>query len=86
MSFFNYVDSTDYDLTNEDMLRCCYDEVVAEYTDTGDIVMCNEKFLQDAARFKLEDFKNWMRPLFTLTTSRTAKATRRGRDTDVPPY
>ena len=46
MSFFNYVDSTDYDLTNEDMLRCCYDEVVAEYTDTGDIVMCNEKFLQ----------------------------------------
>ena len=64
MSFFNYVDSTDYDPTNEDMLRCCYDEVVAEYTDTGDIVMCNEKFLQDAARFKLEDFKNWMRPLF----------------------
>jgi len=64
MSFFNYVDSTDYDLTKEDMLRCCYDEVVAEYTDTGDIAMCGEKFLQDAARFKLEDFKNWMRPLF----------------------
>ena len=34
MSFFNYVDPTDYELTDKDMLRCCYDEVVAEYTDT----------------------------------------------------
>ena len=63
-SFFNYVDPSDYDMTEEDMLRCCYDEVVAEFTDTGDIVMCGEKFLQDAARFKLADFKDWMRPLF----------------------
>ena len=63
-SFFNYVDPSEYDITEEDMLRCCYDEVVAEFTDTGDIAMCGEKFLQDAARFKLADFKDWMRPLF----------------------
>ena len=24
----------------------CYDEVVAEYTDTGDITMCGEQFLE----------------------------------------
>ena len=64
MSFFNYVSLSDYDLTDQSMLQCCYDEVVAEYTDTGDIAMCGEQFLRDAARFKLEDFKNYMRPLF----------------------
>ena len=37
MSFFNYVSLSDYDLTDQSMLQCCYDEVVAEYTDTGDI-------------------------------------------------
>ena len=57
MSFFNYVSLSDYDLTDQSMLQCCYDEVVAEYTDTGDIAMCGEQFLRDAARFKLEDFK-----------------------------
>ena len=65
MSFFNYVDPTDYEHTDKDMLRCCYDGVVAEYTDTGDIVMCGDKFLQDAARFKLEDFKNWQRQVYS---------------------
>ena len=64
MSFFHYVDSTEYDLTNEDMLRCCYDEVVAEAKDTGDYPMYSEAALWSAASFKLEDFKNWMRPLF----------------------
>ena len=64
MSFFLYVDPTDYELTNEDMLRCCYDEVVAEAKDTGDFPMYSEAGLWSAASFKLEDFKNCMRPLF----------------------
>ena len=56
MSFFLYVDPTDYELTNEDMLRCCYDEVVAEAKDTGDFPMYSEAGLWSAASFKLEDF------------------------------
>ena len=72
MSFFNYVSLSDYDLTDQSMLQCCYDEVVAEYTDTGDIAMCGEQFLRDAARFKLEDFKNYMRPLFGIEKTHIA--------------
>ena len=64
MSFFHYVDHLDYELTEADMLRCCYDEVVAEAKDTGDFPMYSEAGLWSAASFKLQDFKNWMRPLF----------------------
>ena len=64
MSFFHYVEFTDYELTEADMLRCCYDEVVAEAKDTGDYPMYGEAALWSAASFKLQDFKNWMRPLF----------------------
>ena len=64
MSFFHYVDFADYELNNEDMLQCCYDEVVAEAKDTGDFPMYSEAGLWSAASFKLQDFKNWMRPLF----------------------
>ena len=64
MSFFQYVEFTDYELTEADMLRCCYDEVVAEAKDTGDFPMYSEAGLWSAASFKLQDFKNWMRPLF----------------------
>ena len=64
MSFFHYVEFTDYELTEEDTLRCCYDEVVAEAQDTGDFPMYSEAGLWSAASFKLQDFKNWMRPLF----------------------
>ena len=64
MSFFHYVEFTDYELTESDMLRCCYDEVVAEAKDTGDFPMYSEAGLWSAASFKLQDFKNWMRPLF----------------------
>ena len=78
MSFFNYVSLSDYDLTDQSMLQCCYDEVVAEYTDTGDIAMCGEQFLRDAARFKLEDFKNYMRPCL-LYTSPSPRDIRRSR-------
>ena len=64
MPFFHYVEFTDYELTEADMLRCCYDEVVAEAKDTGDFPMYSEAGLWSAASFKLQDFKNWMRPLF----------------------
>ena len=55
MSFFNYVDFTDYELTDEDMLRCCYDEVVAEAKDTGDFPMYTEKCLIQSAKWKQDD-------------------------------
>ena len=77
MSFFHYVEFTDYELTEADMLRCCYDEVVAEAKDTGDFPMYPEAGLWSAASFKLQDFKNWMRPLFydvDEDQSRTARS------------
>ena len=58
MSFFNYVDFTDYELTDEDMLRCCYDEVVAEAKDTGDYPMYGEEMLLQSAKWKFEDILN----------------------------
>tara|TARA_B100001989_G_scaffold103179_1_gene72176 strand:+ start:228 stop:437 length:210 start_codon:yes stop_codon:yes gene_type:complete len=64
MSFFLYVNPADYEVTEEDMLRCCYDEVVAEAKDTGDFPMYGEAMLRQSAKWKLEEFKNWMRPLF----------------------
>ena len=62
--FFLYIDPTDYSRDAQGMFQACYDEVVAEAKDTGDYPMYSEAALWSAASFKLEDFKNWMRPLF----------------------
>ena len=60
MSFFNYVDFTDYELTDEDMLRCCYDEVVAEAKDTGDYPMYGEAMLVQSAKWKQDDLIQYL--------------------------
>ena len=60
MSFFNYVDPTDYELTDEDMLRCCYDEVVAEAKDTGDYPMYGEAMLLQSAKWKQDDLIQYL--------------------------
>ena len=55
MSFFNYVSLSDYDLTDQSMLQCCYDEVVAEAKDTGDYPMYSENCLIQSAKWKQDD-------------------------------
>ena len=55
---FLYVDISDYPVTNEGIYQACYDEVVAEATDTGDLPMYGQKMLNQAAQWKYEDFLN----------------------------
>ena len=55
---FLYVDITDYPVTAEGIYQACYDEVVAEATDTGDLPMYGQQMLNQSAQFKYEDFMN----------------------------
>ena len=40
--FFMYVDPTEYEMTQEGLMKACLAEVIAEAKDTGDI-QCMEK-------------------------------------------
>ena len=53
---FLYVDITDYPVTREGIYQACYDEVVAEATDTGDLPMYGQQMLNQSAQWKYEDF------------------------------
>ena len=53
-----YVDITDYPVTREGIYQACYDEVVAEATDTGDLPMYGQQMLNQSAQFKYDDFMN----------------------------
>ena len=53
---FLYVDITDYPVTAEGIYQACYDEVVAEATDTGDLPMYGQQMLNQSAQWKYEDF------------------------------
>ena len=55
---FLYVDITEYPVTREGIYQACYDEVVAEATDTGDLPMYGQQMLNQSAQWKFEDFKN----------------------------
>jgi hypothetical protein len=55
---FLYVDITDYPVTAEGIYQACYDEVVAEATDTGDLPMYGQQMLNQSAQRKYEDFLN----------------------------
>ena len=55
---FLYVDITDYPVTREGIYQACYDEVVAEATDTGDLPMYGQQMLNQSAQWKFEDFMN----------------------------
>ena len=55
---FLYVDITDYPVTAEGIYQACYDEVVAEATDTGDLPMYGQQMLNQSAQWKYEDFLN----------------------------
>ena len=53
---FLYVDISDYPVTNEGIYQACYDEVVAEATDTGDLPMYGQQMLNQSAQWKFDDF------------------------------
>ena len=55
---FLYVAPSDYPVTREGIYQACYDEVVAEATDTGDLPMYGQQMLNQSAQFKFEDFMN----------------------------
>ena len=55
---FLYVDITAYPVTREGIYQACYDEVVAEATDTGDLPMYGQQMLNQSAQWKYEDFMN----------------------------
>ena len=53
---FLYVDPSDYPVTREGIYQACYDEVVAEATDTGDLPMYGQQMLNQSAQFKFDYF------------------------------
>ena len=53
---FLYVDITDYPVTAEGIYQACYDEVVAEATDTGDLPMYGQQMLNQSAQWKFDEF------------------------------
>ena len=55
---FLYVDITDFPVTAEGIYQACYDEVVAEATDTGDLPMYGQQMLNQSAQWKYDDFLN----------------------------
>ena len=60
MSFFKNVSLADYDITDKDISRACYDEMKADGYD----LVITEKEMRILADAKREEFKDFMRPLF----------------------
>ena len=58
--FFLYIDPTDYSKDAEGMFNACYDEVVAEATDTGDLPMYGEAMLKFSAECKQKDLIQYL--------------------------
>ena len=52
---FFYTDANDYPRTQAGLLARCYDEVVAEAKDTGDLPMYSENCLIQSAKWKQDD-------------------------------
>jgi len=63
MSFFNHVQLHKYDLTDKGVSQACYDEIVADMGDAW--VHLSEKQLRVLADHMREEFKDYMRPLFS---------------------
>ena len=59
MSFFKYVQLHEYDITDLGITQACYDELIADGNNS------DEKQLRILARAMCEEFKDYMRPLFS---------------------
>ena len=56
--FFQYIDPTEYEITNEGLMKACLAEVIAEAKDTGDYPMYRAEDLLQSAKWKMEDILN----------------------------
>ena len=56
--FFMYVDPTEYDMTQEGLMKACLAEVIAEAKDSGDYPMYRTEDLIRSAKWKFEDILN----------------------------
>ena len=56
--FFMYVDPTEYEMTQEGLMKACLAEVIAEVKDTGDYPMYRAEDLLQSAKWKMEDILN----------------------------
>ena len=48
-----YVDPTEYEMTQEGLMKACLAEVIAEAKDTGDYPMYGEEMLLQSAKWKI---------------------------------
>ena len=58
--FFKYISLHEYDLTDKGIAQACYDEMKQEGYD----LLLSEDEMQHLLKFKCEQFKDYMRPLF----------------------
>ena len=56
--FFNYVDPTEYEMTQEGLMKACIAEVFAEAEDSGDMPMYSTADLLQSAKWKFEEILN----------------------------
>ena len=56
--FFLYGDPTEYEMTQEGLMKACLAEVIAEAKDTGDYPMYRAEDLLQSAKWKMEDILN----------------------------
>ena len=56
--FFMYVDPTEYEMTQEGLMKACLAEVIAEAKDSGDFPMYRTEDLIQSAKWKMEDILN----------------------------
>ena len=61
MSFFKHIELHKYDLTDKGVSQACYDEMRAEGYD----IVITEKEMRVLADHMREQFKDYMRPLFS---------------------
>ncbi len=59
--FFKHISLHEYDLTDKGISQACYDEMRADGYD----IVISEKEMRILADAKREEFKNYMRPLFS---------------------
>ena len=56
--FFTYVDPTEYEMTQEGLMKACLAEVIAEAKDSGDYPMYRTEDLILSAKWKMEEILN----------------------------
>ena len=56
--FFQYIDPTDYEITNEGLMKACTAEVIAEAEDSGDYPMYSAEDILRAANHLYLDILN----------------------------